>query len=155
MDWPAEKFGELARLLMQEIGIPVVLTGSEHEAALLEAVSSFSAANHVRLDGQLNIKDLAALLKRSALIVANSTGPLHLAVAVGTQVIGLYYPFLPFSPSRWGPYQRPDSVIMPPVEKCREMISTRAKSGNCMQLITVQQVYQKAKEMLGFFESDI
>lgn len=147
-DWPPEKFARLVGLLQNEAGMPVVLTGSAAEGQLVDWIASESGTEPIRMEGLLNIKELAALLQKSSLVIANSTGPLHLAVAVGTEVIGLYYPLLPFAPSRWGPYNRPDSVITPPEQACREM-KKNAKDGNCMSLISVKDVYAMAMKKLA------
>ena len=105
LDWPLEKFGRLANRIQTNLAVPVICTGGNKEAAIVDQVVSASKINLIRLDGLLSIKELAALLKRSSLTIANSTGPLHLAVAVGSKVIGLYCPILPCSPNRWGTLQ--------------------------------------------------
>jgi ADP-heptose:LPS heptosyltransferase len=87
--WPAERFGEVADALV-EAGAEVVVTGSADELELVNAVAA--AARHpVRsLAGGLSLGGLAGLYADCALMVANDTGPLHLAEAVGTATVGLY-----------------------------------------------------------------
>ncbi len=148
LDWPAEKFGQLADAIQKTLEIPVVLTGTKAEAGLLDRVQAAASSPLIRAEGVSSIKELTALLKRASLVVANSTGPLHLAVAVATEVIGLYCPIAPCLPERWGPYRRPNSVIMPPVQVCERCKPERCRHGNCMELISVQQVFTLAKEKL-------
>ncbi len=149
LDWPAEKFGQLADAIQKTLEIPVVITGIKAEAELVSRVQAAAGSPVLRAQGISTIKELAALLRRASLVVANSTGPLHIAVAVGTEVIGLYCPIAPCLPERWGPYHRPNSVIMPPVQLCEKCKPDRCEHGNCMELITVQQVFELAREKLN------
>ncbi|MBN2413306.1 glycosyltransferase family 9 protein [candidate division KSB1 bacterium] len=142
LDWPPESFGQLAAQIQNKLKLPVVATGSAAESELIDLIEK-QTKNILRLEGQLNIKELAALLKKSSLVVANSTGPLHLAVAVGTDVIGLYCTKTACGPDRWGPYRRTDSVIAPPENAEYE------KDNNPMQLITVEQVFQMTRKKLS------
>jgi len=142
LDWPAENFGQLAEKINSELGLSIITTGSASESVLIDTIQK-QTKNIVRLEGQLNLKELAALLKKASLIIANSTGPLHLAVAVGTEVIGLYCTLVACGPERWGPYHRADSVIVPPVN------AEYDKGYNPMQLITVEEVFQLAKKKLS------
>ncbi len=141
LNWPAENFGRLAEQIQNKLKLPVVTTGSASESGLIDLIEKH-AKNIIRLEGHLNIKELAALLRKSSLVVANSTGPLHLAVAVGAEVIGLYCTKIACGPERWGPYHRTDSVIVPPVN------AEYNKDYDPMQFITVEQVFQLAKKKL-------
>jgi ADP-heptose:LPS heptosyltransferase len=62
------------------------------------------------LVGKLDMPGLLGLLAHAKLCVASSTGPLHLASAFGTPVVGLYQAQAPFWPVRWAPLGR--SVVM-------------------------------------------
>ena len=142
LDWPADNFARLAAQIQNNLKIPVVATGSTSESSLIDLIEK-QAKNIIRLEGQLNIKELAALLKKSSLVVANSTGPLHLAVAVGAEVIGLYCTKTACGPERWGPYHRPDSVITPPADADYDT------DNNPMRLITVEQVVQLIQKKMS------
>ena len=149
LDWPAASFGKLAKRIFDEWNIPVVITGSRGEKELVDRVVAHAHTDVVRLDGQLDIKELACVLEKASVVVANSTGPLHLAVALGTEVVGLYCPIEACLPNRWGPYNRPDSVLMPRAEICTTCKKKDCTFGNCMSLITVEQVFEKVQEKLG------
>jgi lipopolysaccharide heptosyltransferase II len=149
LDWSAENFGELAKRIFDEWNIPIVITGSKGEKELVDRVIAHAHTAVVRLDGQLDIKELACVLEKTYVVVANSTGPLHLAVALGTEVVGLYCPIEACLPARWGPYNRPDSVLMPREQVCTTCTKSDCKFGNCMSLITVEQVFKKVQEKLG------
>ncbi len=52
----------------------------------------------------MSIRELAAILSWADLVVTNSTGPLHLAVALGVPTVSVYSPLPTRHPARWGPY---------------------------------------------------
>lgn len=88
--WPAERFAAVADALTDR-GFEVLVTGTGPERAVVEQVAE-AATRPVRvvLD-ELSLGGLAGLLAESAVLVANDTGPLHLAAAVGTPTVGIYW----------------------------------------------------------------
>jgi ADP-heptose:LPS heptosyltransferase len=67
-------------------GLPVIVTHSASEAELARCV----AGQHGTIAPVLDVGELAALLRKAAVLVTNNTGPAHLAAAVGTPVVDLY-----------------------------------------------------------------
>ncbi len=149
LEWPPGKFARLADELIRTCRLRVVITGGPKESRLLERIAGSITEPADIVDRRLTLSELGALLKRASLVISNSTGPLHLAVAVGTEVIGLYPPITLCSPLRWGPYGRKDSVIVP---ACREF-RTRKEALNelpgCMDMIPVQTVLELALRKLN------
>jgi len=88
--WPEERFGALARTLAQR-GMDVIVTGVPSEAEVVEAVRAAAGVPVRVLMGDVSIGGLAAVLADAAVVVSNDTGPLHLARAVGTPTVGLYW----------------------------------------------------------------
>ncbi len=146
MDWPLTGFAALAERIRSEMGIAVVVTGSLAESALVDRMIAKMTAPPLRLDGELTIKEMLALLSLASVLVANSTGPLHMAVAVGCRVVGLFCPLGACAPARWGPYGQLDSVLMPPLPPCEKCKGRRCQNGNCMELISADQVFARVKE---------
>jgi heptosyltransferase-3 len=151
-DWPLESFGDLARRLAADPGIKVVVTGGKGEESRAEAVVRRSEGQAVSLAGVLDLKELAALCRRASLFISNSTGPLHVAVAVGTPVVGLYPQRTAMSPRRWGPYAGRKRVFVPdkPLD-CRDCEGRGNTDCACMASISVDMVLKGARELL---ESD-
>jgi heptosyltransferase-3 len=147
LQWPPEHFGELGRALLAR-GIPVVLTGVEADRPVVDQVRSVAGEAAVDLCGRCDLEHLAALLVRASLLVSNSTGPLHLADALGTRVIGLYSPFRSSSPARWGPYSQRRNVFVPKGEICRHCTRDRCKDYNCMGGIRVEEVLREALRLI-------
>ena len=153
MEWPLESFQKLASKMVKLYNAVIVITGGESEKALLEKFREYCDVKVNILTNVLSLANLAALLKESSLVVTNSTGPLHLAAAVGTQVIGLYPPIKLCSPVRWGPYTMTDSVIQP---DCKEFQNSRQAfrhAPDCMRLITVEMVMEMVSRKLHLFNN--
>ena len=110
--WPLESFAQLAEKL-EKTGHRVVFTGSADERPRIEEHLTGRRADLVNLSSTTDLRTLAALLSLAATLVANSTGPLHLASAVGTTVLGLYPGKQVMSPVRWGPLGEGHLVIQP------------------------------------------
>jgi ADP-heptose:LPS heptosyltransferase len=88
--YPPELFAAAARRLVLDVGIQVVFTGSEAEGTLIEDIRGRMGVPSLSLAGRLDIEGLAALIAAAPILIANNTGPLHLASSVGTAVVALY-----------------------------------------------------------------
>jgi len=103
--WPVEKFAVLAAKAAREFGFSVLILGSSDEQRIADQLTQllgrFVPHTPVRnLAGQTSLKQLAAILSRSDLLVTNDSGPMHLAAGLGTSVVGV---FTCTSPVRSGP----------------------------------------------------
>ena len=99
--WPAHKFAVVADSLAGK-GYEVVLTGTSKEKGIVTNVMRSMAHTAIPCTS-LALGGLAALLKKSALVISNDTGPLHLARVVGAPTVGVYW-----APNvlNWGPLSR-------------------------------------------------
>ena len=89
--WPLEHFARLAERLAVEAGVRVLLLWGPAEEEMARAIASRMTSRPL-LAPPTTLPELKALLRRTALMVAGDTGPLHLAAALGTPCIGLYGP---------------------------------------------------------------
>jgi ADP-heptose:LPS heptosyltransferase len=88
--WEADRFGATAKYLSQRYGFrSVVVWGNSQERVMAEQIVAHSEGTAV-LAPDTDLHHLAALIATSDLFISGDTGPLHLAVAVGTPTIGLY-----------------------------------------------------------------
>jgi ADP-heptose:LPS heptosyltransferase len=110
--WPIKKFIQLYAMLKKR-GLQVVMSGSADEGAAIENAAKNLNVSLNHIAGETDLRALAAVLSLARTVVANSTGPLHLAVAVGTKVVGLYPSRRIMSPVRWGPLGEGHRVIQP------------------------------------------
>jgi ADP-heptose:LPS heptosyltransferase len=88
--WPVTSFARVGEVLTAA-GAQVAVIGTEQERELVAAVVATMHAPALDLCGRLSPGGLAALLQAAHLVVANDSGPLHLAEAVGTATVGLYW----------------------------------------------------------------
>jgi len=141
--WPPERFGELFRELARR-GWRGIVNYGPGESELAQAVCRAAAPAEPLLFSR-DLAQLMAMLRRARIVVAGDTGPLHLAVALGTPVVGLYGPT---DSRQTGPYCATDIVVcnVPPEE-------TTYKRGNhytaAMLSITVEQVLAAVDKRLG------
>ncbi|MEV5327090.1 glycosyltransferase family 9 protein [Nonomuraea fastidiosa] len=85
--WPVERFAEVA----DRTGRPVVVTGTRAEEDLVAGVVAAMRGPAIPVVGVLGIGGLAALYERCDLLISNDTGPRHLAAAVGTPTVAVYW----------------------------------------------------------------
>ncbi len=164
LNWPENHYSELARQLLRE-GKSVLLTGSGKEAELLDrlirqvyatgwsAGGSSALITYVQAEGEA-LTFLGALFFYAEVVVAPSTGPLHLAVAVGRPVVTFYPPIRVQSAIRWGPYVMQESTasILVPEVYCGEDFKCRGVLCNyypCMKTLTVAQAQEEIQHQLA------
>ena len=88
--WPPAKFAAVAEAYLRR-GYGVFVTGSEDELQLAEEVSAYTDYQAINISSALSLGGLAGLLDGASLTIANDTGPLHLARAVGCPTVGIYW----------------------------------------------------------------
>jgi lipopolysaccharide heptosyltransferase II len=152
--WPTERYRELARRLISELGAHILLVGGPEDHALNEEVLRGLAApvgSILNLAGQTSFGELAAQYEQCALFIGNDSSPMHLAVAVGIPVIAI---FGPTSPQEYGPYPLDDPGHIaiwkhPAGSPCFFLGRMRPCSDcRCMQAISVDDVWQAVLQLL-------
>jgi len=148
--WPAERFGALAGRLAAEASAVVAVTGSRAEAPLGRAVLAAAGSRAFDLCGTLGLDDLIGLLARASLLVANDTGPVHMAAALGVPVLGLYGPN---SPHLYGPRSAGSHAFYrpPPCSPCllnRNSKTSRCLNPVCIRSVEVDEVFEAARSRL-------
>ena len=100
--WDPGRFAEVAARLARSHGARIVLTGSAADRPDVDRLKAGLPAGIEVTDlaGENDLAILAAVLERLAVFVTGDTGPMHLAAAVGTPIVGI---FGPSDPTRWGP----------------------------------------------------
>lgn len=121
--WPADRFRELAR----RIGPKALAVWGPGERELAEATGA-------RVAPATNLRELAGILHTAEVVIGGDTGPLHLADAFGTKVLGLYGPT---DPRRNGPYHQPARVI------------DRFQTTKSMESISVEEVMKTLERVLA------
>lgn len=105
--WPPDRFGAVAQWLRRERGLGSVVTwgpGDESMAAALVETSAGAA----ELAPSTSLADLIAIVREASVMVSGDTGPVHLAAAVGTPIVGIYGPT---DAARNGPWSKDDVSV--------------------------------------------
>lgn len=88
--WPAKHFAAVADALAQ-LGARIILSAGPGDTALVDAVASAMRTRPARFAMPPGLQALCGLLARARMLLANDTGPLHLALALGTPAVGIFW----------------------------------------------------------------
>ncbi len=141
--WPAKRFGELCRKIREDLNVRCVINYGPGEENLAAAVKSASGnADPFLYDGELG--QLMALLQGAQCVVGGDTGPLHLAIALGTKAVAI---FGPTNPTRNGPYPPQPFVLRDPEADTTH--KREARTNPSLLKISVAQVFDAVQRHLG------
>lgn len=138
--WPAEHFATLTRHLQRDLGLAVVVAGGASDHPLAHAI-----APDLSLCGQTTLPQTTALLESAAVVIANDTGPMHVAAALGTPLVTL---FGPTSPVRTGPYRRPLTVLRTDLP-CAPCLSRKCSHMSCLHWLSPEHVLSAVRNALA------
>lgn len=135
-EWTIDHFCKLVELLPSN-RFKIFLCGTANEKEKMGALLNKVNENFTDLCGQLTLSQYIAFIAASDALVAASTGPLHIAAAVGIHAVGIYPPMRPIHPGRWAPIGKDVKVFC--IEKqcnnCRHTTDCE-----CMKAITPKMV---------------
>jgi heptosyltransferase I len=146
-NWLPERYAAIADYAHQQ-GFNIVITGgpTDLEHQLAADIKTHLKCQALNLVGKTSLKQLLCVLEKADLVIAPDTGPAHMAVTVGTPVIGLY---AHSNPARTGPYLYQDYVVevyhknlLAQTGKTAKQLlwGTRVKGQSLMAQITVDTV---------------
>jgi len=141
--WPPERFGELCQKIRSELNVRCVINYGPGEESLAATVKSASGNADPFLYNR-ELGQLMALLQGARCIVAGDTGPLHLAIALGTKSVAI---FGPTNPARNGPYPPQHFVLRDPASATTHKRETQTNPS--LLKISVAQVFDAVKLQLG------
>ena len=143
--WEMDRFAAVAQHVAKTHNLPtVVVWGGAQEKSLAEQIVAGSAGA-ARMAPSTTLLELAALIERGRVFVSADTGPLHMAVAVGTPSIGLY------GATRWqdcGPFGQPHRALQVAYQEgsCRER---RQADNQAMRKISVEMACEAVDQVLA------
>jgi len=146
--WPKENFIKLALELYQRWNATIVLLGGHHDAHTT-AIIAKSAGDKVRdWAGQTSLGELAAVLKACRVVVANDSGPMHLAAAVGTPVVALFGSTSPLLTAPGLPGDKMHTILwqQAPCSPC--FLRECPTDFRCLKEMTVDQVLKALAPLL-------
>lgn len=143
--WPLERFSEVGLQLVKMGAGKIVLIGTTGQRDLLQPFIERLPTGLVNLVGQTTIRELAAILQRVQLLLANDSAPLHIAAAMGTPVIGLFGPTSIVRARPFGEGHRALRVDLP-CSPCEQKVCTNKNQYECLTAISVEEVVRAAQE---------
>ena len=147
-DWPLRNFASLADAIGTRLGRRVVVTGGPDETELVSQMTSMMSKPPITMVGNMGVRQLGSVLSEAAMLISNSTGPMHLATAVHTPVVAIFCPMDGCGPERWGPLGDGNVVLKPPVPGCRKCTGEDCSHYDCMEKVSVEDVLEAVKRLL-------
>jgi len=144
--YPPEGFAAVAQRLAI-MGFQVIFTGTEPERKLVESIQAgMGGVASASLVGCLSLAELAALIAATPVLIANNTGPVHIAAAVGTPVVDLYALTNP----QHTPWQVPHRLLFHDVP-CKYCYKSICPEGHhdCLRLVTPESIVRAVGELLS------
>lgn len=136
--WPPEYFASL----ISRINMPVVITGSISDRAIVQEIKDEYPGETIDLCGKTDLKELVALINSARVIISNDSGPMHIATALNKPVIAL---FGPTDYEKTGPYgwqNNKNLNILRASVSCSPCLKKKCDDPICMKEITVETVYK-------------
>ncbi|MCK4463606.1 MAG: glycosyltransferase family 9 protein [Candidatus Omnitrophica bacterium] len=147
--WPIEYFSEVVDRLNEEYGAKVIILGGPDSVESVRLLLGNIKTKVIDLTEKTSVSLLAGILSKSHLFISNDSGPVHIAVSVGTPVIAIFgRSDEGLSPKRWGPLGPSDIALHKDVG-CRVCLAHRCdKDFKCLKAITVDEVMEAVEKFL-------
>jgi ADP-heptose:LPS heptosyltransferase len=142
--WPTEHFAALLQRAAHHSGGSAIFIGGRDEADLARKTAAVLAQPVLNLGGQTTLPQLAAILAQADVMIANDTGPLHLAVALGRPVVA---PYTCTSVTENGPYGYATGAVETRVW-CKGSYLKRCARMECMAELTPDRLWPALEEVL-------
>ncbi len=144
-DLPFSKIKAFSSLLAQHLNLNVILTGSKSEIKMCNDIAIVNK-EIINLAGKFNLSELTAMISLSDMFVANSTGPIHIAAALGKHVVGFYPKVKSCSQKRWGPFTNKKMIFEPEID-CNNCTIKQCEKLKCMDSINVEKIFNEMKPL--------
>jgi heptosyltransferase-1 len=141
--WTTEGFASLATALERDCSTVAVLTGGVEDMAMGREIATLSPDSLINLSGRTSIQELKEIMAGARAVVSCDTGPMHLAVALGKNVVALMGPS---DPGRTGPLR--GKVVRLDLD-CMPCNKRRCEDPRCMSGITARMVMKELEGILG------
>ena len=142
--WPKESFAELINELYQrKCTIKFIIIGTRENRHLARDIQNKTDVEILDSTGQFSMNQLVSLLARSALLISNDSGPVHIAAALGTPVVSIFTRNQPgINPQRWQPLGENKRVVSVPFNDQISFKKAREYDSRNMDSIPVGQVLE-------------
>lgn len=137
-EWPLEYYVQLIQALPVN-QFNIFISGSKAEAEALAPLLQQCPAVHA-VCGKLTLDELVVFVQRCDGLIASSTGPLHIAAALGIKALGLYPPPQRINPQRWGPVGIQAEYLVIQSDCSERCLYPEGRTCACLRAISVEQV---------------
>lgn len=147
-NWPIEKFLSFVRIFSEKSpGARYIVLGGRGDVEAGAAIADAAGGCAENLCGRCSIGESMALLAQSSLLVANDTGPVHMAAAVGTKCLVVFGATRPDWTGPWGEGHRTITAGL----ECQPCVKRRCRRGDlaCLEAVAPEAVAKAALEMIG------
>ncbi|MDP3921581.1 MAG: lipopolysaccharide heptosyltransferase II [Candidatus Omnitrophota bacterium] len=146
--WPLENFKALARRLQESENTRVVLIGSAEDGEIADQFLAGETAHVLNMVGKTSSRELIPLVKRLDVLVTGDTAPLHVASAVGTDIVAL---FGPTDPKRHMPPGNNHVVINRRLacQPCYRGTCSNEEDLACLRQISIEEVFNAVRKKLN------
>jgi ADP-heptose:LPS heptosyltransferase len=145
-EWSSDKFAALAEKLFAEYGLTSVFIGGPEEKERIEQIMSKLSHTALNIAGVFSLTELYELCKEAAIYVGNDSGPMHIANAAGTPLIGLFGPGPPHIFYPHGTQSRVVHHVLS-CNPCDQIHCVRPEDP-CIEMIQVKDVMKEVKELI-------
>ena len=139
-EWGLDNFSRLIDLLPKD-KFNVFITGTKEDGYLMKDFLEKHKDDVTDLTGKLTLSELISFIASCDGLVAASTGPLHIAAALGKHVLGLYAPMKPIYPKRWAPLGKNADYLVFDKEGCTDC--KKSTDCSCIRGIRPEEVAEK------------
>ena len=131
----------IVQLLLDKTSWTVLLTGASGEEKLVDNIAEDFPQERVKImAGRYSLAEFLTIIRHSSLLITSSTGPLHLANAVKTPLLGFFCPAKPHTPIRWGPYDQQKWVVTPTLDSPEICKFNKCPHGGCLQQLSDSKI---------------
>jgi len=136
-EWNKVHYRDLIRYLPAD-KVQIIITGSENELPGLDEFLSSLPESVINFVGRLSLEELIALINKCDGLIAASTGPLHIAAALGKHALGIFPPIRPMHPGRWAPLGKAAEVAV--VKKACSECRNEPQKCHCINEISATEI---------------
>ena len=147
--WPVEHFAELVRMMSKNSDLKFAVLGSSDDKQLGNTITAAAPSRVVDLTGQTSLHEMIEWLRLSRLVIANDTGPMHIAAALRKPIVAF---FGPTDPRSAGPFGQLENVLQYtdlPCVPCLKGHCDYSETIACLKRTTPEQVCRKAATLLA------
>lgn len=145
-NWMIDNYAKLADNIIERLKVKVVFLGVVSDKIFFIKIKKSMKQEPLDFVGTFNVRQLATFLKRCRLLISPDSGTVHVASALAVPMVVL---FGPGEYERYRPYGNEEkTIVIRKAVECAPCFKLRCSNKKCMKLITPEEVFQAAKQLL-------